>query len=251
MAAGLISEDDTQKAIARLRPVLSVEFCRQFFGRDTLDRLERIVGQQISHHFLLDLIVRRQGPQLLAERPRRIGPRKTSVRRKLLEALSDGALATLHEQILDTSFTSRRATEERLAEFNWHRGTPKAVKFSRAVGLPDAFAGIRTRPPREKSYEISPIGELPALKPYQRGILREVRDRLKSSGRVMVSSFTGTGKTRLGMEYVIDVLLGDEQRPVVLWIAQKRELLDQACDSIEQLWPWRAERVNKFETPGG
>ncbi len=61
----------------------------------------------------------------------------------------------------------------------------------------------------------------------------------------MVSSFTGTGKTRLGMEYVVDLLLADDDGPLVLWVAQKGELLDQACDSIEQLWPWRGQECGE------
>lgn len=107
--------------------------------------------------------------------------------------------------------------------------------MARAFGLPDAYAGKKERPERGKSYEIEPIGSLRPLKSYQRGILGEIRSRLSGSGRLMVSSFTGAGKTRLGMEYVVDLLLRDDQGPVVIWVAQKRELLDQACDSIEQL----------------
>ena len=74
----------------RLRKVPPESHCRQFFGRDRLDRLERIVGiKTIASHFLLDLIVRQQGPQLLAERPRRIGAETTSIRKALLKSLSD------------------------------------------------------------------------------------------------------------------------------------------------------------------
>src|SRR6185369_14323989 len=72
-------------------------------------------------------------------------------------------------------------------------------------------------------------------------ILREVRALLATSSRAMVSSFTGTGKTRIGMELVVDTVLVPDEGQLVLWIAQKGELLDQACDAIEQLWPWRGQ----------
>lgn len=124
---------------------------------------------------------------------------------------------------------------------NWHRGSATALRITRAVGLPDAFSGLRDRAGRANTYEIEPLGSLPPLKSYQRGILREVRLILEERPRAMVSSFTGTGKTRLGMEYVVDQLLSEDERPVVLWVAQKGELLDQACESIEQLWPWRGQ----------
>ena len=40
------------------------------------------------------------------------------------------------------------------------------------------------------------------------------------------------------MEFVIEVLQASDDAPAVLWVAQKAELLEQACDSIDQLWPW-------------
>ncbi len=180
-------------------------------------------------------MVHQEGAQLLAARPRRIGSRTTSVRRQLLEALSEPELRALHQKVLGLAFSNRTGAERALADFNWHRGSANALRMARAFGLPDAYAGKKERPERGKSYEIEPIGSLRPLKSYQRGILGEIRSRLSGSGRLMVSSFTGTGKTRLGMEYVVDLLLRDDQGPVVIWVAQKRELLDQACDSIEQL----------------
>jgi len=245
VAAGLISEEDIQRAVVRLRKVLPDSFCRQYFGRDRLQRLERIVGGSIDTHFLIVLIVIQQGPQLLAERPRRIGNAVTSIRRALLESLPEEALAAFYERLRGRALSSRKAAERDLAQFNWHRGSANALRMTRALGLPDAFAGLRTKRERQPSYEIEPIGSLPPLKPFQRGILREVRGLLESKNRAMVSCFTGTGKTRMGMEYAVDLLLADEEGPLVLWVAQKGELLDQACDAIEQLWPWRGQECGE------
>jgi DNA repair protein RadD len=242
MAAGLISEDDIQQAVDRLRKVLPETFPRAYFGKERMLRLERIVGSKLAGHFLLDLLVRQQGPSLLSERPRRIGASETSVRRVLLEALPEEELQRLFERIRGRPpLAARRSMEKDLAELNWHRGSATALRVTRALGLPDAFAGLRDRNGRANTYEIEPLGALPPLKSYQRGILREVRLILEEQPRAMVSSFTGTGKTRLGMEYVVDQLLSEDERPVVLWVAQKGELLDQACDAIEQLWPWRGQ----------
>lgn len=246
MAAGLISEDDIQRASAVLRKVLTETFCRQYFGRDRLARLERVVGGKISRHFLVDVIVRQQGPQLLAERPRRIGSQTTSIRKALLESLPEGDLGRLYERLRGKAApANRQAAERDLSEFNWHRGSSSALRFTRGFGLPDAFAGLREKRDRAPVYEIEPIGALKPLMPYQRGILREVRSLLAKRRRAMVSSFTGTGKTRLGMEYVVDMLLADSEGPLVLWVAQKGELLDQACDAVEQLWPWRGQECGE------
>jgi len=243
---GLISEVDIQRACERLRTVLPESFPRQYFGRERMDRLERIVGTKLTTHFLLDLLVRQQGPSLLAERPRRIGAQQTSVRRLLLESLDEESLRGLFERVRGREAPANRRTIERdLAELNWHRGSMTALRVTRALGLPDAFAGVKERNGRTSVYEIEPIGALPPLKAFQRGILREVRLLLEQRTRVMVSSFTGTGKTRIGMEYVVDQLLAEEQQPLVIWVAQKGELLEQACDAIEQLWPWRGQELGE------
>lgn len=242
MTVGLISEADIQRATDHLRKVLPESFPRLYFGKERMLRLERIVGTKLAPHFLLDLMVRQQGPSLLAERPRRIGTHETSVRRALLEALTEEELRKLYERVRGREAPAyRKGIERDLAELNWHRGTATALRMTRALGLPDAFAGVRDRGGRATAYEIEPIGSLPPLKSYQRGILREVRNLLEERPRAMVSSFTGTGKTRLGMEYVVDQLLSEEEQPVVLWVAQKGELLEQACEAIEQLWPWRGQ----------
>lgn len=246
MTQGLISETDIQRAADRLREVMPDRMCRQFFARDRLLRLERMVGFQLAPEFLLDLIVRQQGPSLLADRPRRFGTQTTSIRRLLLQSLGNDEIRALYARVRkQPPPPQRRAIEKDLAELKWHRGSPNALAITRTLGLPDAFAGLRTRRERTTSYEIEPIGSLPPLKPFQRGILREIRCRLESGSRAMVSSFTGTGKTRIGMEYVVDTLLESDMSPLVLWIAQKGELLDQACDAIEQLWPWRGQECGE------
>lgn len=243
MAQGLISESDVQRAADRLREVMPEKVCRQFFDRGRLARLERMAGGPIASEFLLDLIVRHEGASLLAARPRRFGTQVTSVRRLLLQSLGEADLRALFERVRKRPApAARRAIEKDLSEMKWTRGSSSALSISRALGLPDAFAGMRARRERASAYEIEPIGSLPPLKPFQRGILREVRALLEARSRAMVSSFTGTGKTRIGMEYVVDTLLmSEDDGTLVVWVAQKGELLDQACDAIEQLWPWRGQ----------
>lgn len=231
MAQGLISENDIQRAIDRLGDVVPETICRQFFTRERLLRLERMVDQRIAHPFLIDLIVRQQGPSLLAERQRRFGNKNTSIRRLLLQSLDEDDLRALFERVRRKPPPASRSTIERdLADFKWHRGSSSALAITRAVGLPDAFAGMRAKRERANDYEIDTIGELKPLKAFQRGVLREVRTILDRSARAMVSSFTGTGKTRIGMEYVVDTITTSVEPALVLWVAQKGELLDQACE---------------------
>ena len=234
-----ISERDIQTAKDILRPLLSVQFRKAFFGSERLERLTRVLRQEIDSELLLDLIVRNEGAQLLASRPRRVGQKESSIRRRLLEELPEDKLRALNERLRGENQPVLRGTIERdLAEWRWHRGAPKSLILTRALGLPDAFAGIRERGARDAQYPIEPIADLPKLKAFQRGILKEIRSVFEKRPRIMVSCFTGTGKTRIGMEYAVEMLQGGEDGSTVVWIAQKEELLDQACDSIDELWPW-------------
>lgn len=241
-----VSRDDLEEAFESLDPVLSTRFRREFFGRSRLDKLERILGRPIPPGELLRLILREEGANLLARRRRRIGRGTTSVRHKLLDVLSEEGARRLFAALEPNKGApaQRGAIVNRLADYNWHRGRRGARLITRALGLPDSFAGVREQGKRDSSYEILPFPQLPLLKPFQKGILRELDQCLQERRRAMVSSFTGTGKTRMGMEYAIDGLASSDGEGV-LWIAQKRELLDQACDSIEQLWPWKTQSLGE------
>ena len=133
----------------------------------------------------------------------------------------------------------RKKVVKDLAAFAWHRGKSKAVRLTRALSIPDAFAGVAERG-RPQMFDVGPQVKVSSLKPFQVGIVRAVQARLAGTGRVMASSYTGTGKTRMGLEFVISRLLESESGGLIVWVAQKRELLDQAADAMEELWPWKA-----------
>ncbi len=248
-----VSEQDIQEAICVLAPVLAPTIRRDFYQKKTLDRLQRVLSRPLRPEDLLECLVRSHGSGLLAARNKKGAAKRTQsvVRKRLLENLDDDALQKLYSDVRkDTKKTlSRNTIIKNLASFNWHRGSSSAFAFVDAFRLPRSFAGTPDdHAYKERFFDVPSRVDVPPLKPFQRGMLNEVRQRLQHSGRIMVSSFTGTGKTRVGMECVARHLSdrdGEDAPPVALWVAQKHELIDQACGAIEELWPW----INVSGTP--
>jgi len=241
-----ISAQDELLAVARLESVLTPHFRRTFVGGPLLRKLETMHGRQLDPQELLKLIVHQQGAGLLAEPMRKFGSTETSIRKKLLESLRPEELQELFKSLRPNDDVPGRLgfLINKIARHKWHRGRSGARLITRALGMPEAYAGVAALAKREAQYEIEPLGQVPPLKPFQKGVLHALEDCLVDGAAAMVSSFTGTGKTRMGMEHCIDLLeRGDGAG--VLWIAQKTELLDQACDSIEQLWPVRAQSAGE------
>jgi DNA repair protein RadD len=242
-----ISEADIEAGVQRLTPVLSTKFCHDFLGGEHWQKLEKIVRRRLSPVELVRLIVRKEGPALLSRRVERIGKGRTSVREKLLESLPEEAVRRLYVELRHSDPPAQlgRVVSD-LATFKWQRGSSSALRITRTLGLPESFAGVQERGRRERLFEVEPHSHVSPLLPFQAGVLSKLDECLGVNGRAMVSSFTGTGKTRMGMEHVISRLLDNGEEPaLVIWVAQKAELLDQASDTIEELWPWRADKTGQ------
>lgn len=228
-----------EEAYKQFKDTLSAEFIEAWFGREKVDDMRRAMKLKEAPptDSLLKAILVNSGANLLALRPIFLLGKKRSIRSELLEALPHAKLNMLFGEVWPgENYPGHEAAVAKLSALSWRRGGRSAAAIVRALGLDPFFAG-KMGERREASYAIDAFGHLPPLKPFQLGLIQAIRTTLTESSRVMVSSFTGTGKTRVGMEYVAEVLQG--QNPgLVVWIAQKNELIDQACDSMEQLWPW-------------
>lgn len=242
----LIQEADLQKAIEILKPVLSTRFLRAILKKSHLEKLEGMLQTTLGHQELLEILVRQHGPMLLASPRRKIGSTETSIRFKLLETLSEETLRSLFKDLRskDKEPATKGRVAAKLADLRWYRGSSTAFKMARALEMPDAFAGTRAVGSRQSTYQVSALDPVQPLKDYQQGIIKELRACLRKQERVMVSAFTGTGKTRMAMEFAMDRLI-QEGEGCVCWIAQKAELLDQACDAIEYMWPWKAQELGE------
>jgi len=77
---------------------------------------------------------------------------------------------------------------------------------------------------------------------YQRNVLYGVESYLQSEdNRVFLHMPTGSGKTRITMSKVCDVVKNSDPG-LVLWLAEGQELLDQAAEEFESAWEHLGDR---------
>ncbi|MGY1669436.1 DEAD/DEAH box helicase [Geodermatophilus sp. SYSU D00710] len=116
-------------------------------------------------------------------------------------------------------------------------GGAVASTFTKELGLPAEFAGTQEdrRPASETIH--GPV-RLPKLHDYQAESIRRVRRLLRGEGpsRGLVALPTGSGKTRVAVEAVIDHLREEAPTALVVWIAQSYELCEQAVETWSYVW---------------
>ena len=119
-------------------------------------------------------------------------------------------------------------------------GTQRAVEFVRSLGFGEEWAGDRkTR--RDPYIEVEGPYSLPELHDYQRKVVRNVRSLIHSNGAVgerrgMISMPTGSGKTRVAVQAVVEAIREDGFQGGILWVADRDELCEQAVEAWRQVW---------------
>ncbi|WP_082673894.1 DEAD/DEAH box helicase [Thiohalocapsa sp. ML1] len=118
-------------------------------------------------------------------------------------------------------------------------GTDDARAFVLALGFPESFAQSRSGRLDAELLVSGPL-TLRGLHPYQTDVFRSLKGMLESGDgrrRAVVSLPTGGGKTRVAVQAAVELILKPAgARRVVLWIAQTKELCEQAVQSFRQVW---------------
>ena len=150
--------------------------------------------------------------------------------------VAEAAIAVYHVGALH----EYRDSLQRLDPPEQWAGSPRAITFVQELGFDVEWAGRRSpkRPPHE---EVSGPHRLPSLHGYQRTAVANVRALLgaRSAGgenRGLLSLPTGSGKTRVAVEAIIDAIREDGFAGTVLWIADRDELCEQAVESWRHAW---------------
>lgn len=150
--------------------------------------------------------------------------------------VAEAAIATFHTGAL-------RAYKEDIEHLNPPRrwaGGARAVEFVTDLGFAPEWAGSPQlkRPPFE---DVRGPYKLPNLHGYQeravantRRLIRAVRTDEENRG--LLSLPTGSGKTRVAVEAIIDAIREGDLTGTVLWIADRDELCEQAVEAWEQAW---------------
>ena len=151
--------------------------------------------------------------------------------------VADAAIATYHTDAL-------KQYKSALAPLNppshW-AGSARAVDFVRSLGFSTEWAGERGRN-RDPFVEVEGPYSLPELHDYQRAIAENIRTVLRSEHgdsaerRGMISMPTGSGKTRVAVQAIVEAMRDDGFRGGVLWVADRDELCEQAVEAWRQVW---------------
>ena len=173
----------------------------------------------------------------------------------LRNGLSNSLLAVLEED--DAELTGIEIAEATIAtyhtdalkQYKWAldhlgppsrwAGSPKAVEFVTSLGFSPEWAGERNRK-RDPFLEVEGPYSLPDLHDYQRSIADNVRSLLRgecgAERRGMISMPTGSGKTRVAVQAIVEAMREDGFRGGVLWVADRDELCEQAVEAWRQVW---------------
>lgn len=176
---------------------------------------------------------------------------------KLLEGLPDGLVAILEEK--SESSDAKELARAAIATYhtfalrhyrtalddnglappkNW-AGSKRAINFVNSIGFKDEWAGKR-KERKESSFEVVGHQKLPPLHDFQEAIAKKVQAMLLESERnqgrrALISLPTGSGKTRVAVEAVINAINANF-KGAVLWVADRDELCEQAVVAWTQVW---------------
>ena len=116
-------------------------------------------------------------------------------------------------------------------------GSPSASKFVQLLGFANAFAGTPGSE-RPAFQDVEGPVVLGPLHDFQKLIVERILEMLNSEmpGRGMLSLPTGSGKTRVAVEAVIQSLVAGTTKPPILWIADRDELCEQAMVTWREIW---------------
>ena len=165
---------------------------------------------------------------------------------EILEADNDSPLAGVQvAQAAIATFHTGALREYRdallhLAPPKKWAGTPAAVAFVQSLGFGEEWAMERNAR-RDPYIEVEGPHSLPPLHDYQRKIVNTVRRLIRSDGmlqdrRGMISLPTGSGKTRVAVQAIVEALREDEFAGGILWVADRDELCEQAVEAWRQVW---------------
>lgn len=116
-------------------------------------------------------------------------------------------------------------------------GSARALEFVRELGFPDAYGGARDAK-RASWLDVRGPVRMKPLHEFQEVIATRIADFLHrhSARRGLVSLPTGAGKTRVVAESLVRAFLDGSLSETVLWIADRRELCEQAEQTWEEVW---------------
>ena len=161
--------------------------------------------------------------------------------------IAEAAIATHHTDALRQF---RHALDKLKPPHQW-AGSARAVDFVQSLGFSEEWAGERgeKRPPVEI---VDGPWELPDLHDYQSTVVSNLRRLLRGRNprqdgrRGLISMPTGSGKTRVAVQAIVEAIRDDDLDGGVLWIADRDELCEQAVEAWRQVWASIGSRATRL-----
>ncbi len=149
--------------------------------------------------------------------------------------MAEAAIATWHTDALRQY---RRELHHLGPPVQW-AGSRRALDFVRSLGFGPDWAGERKKK-RDPFVEIAGPHLLPRLHDYQQtvaeGVRKLLRGELEGERRAMISLPTGSGKTRVAVQAIVESMRDDGFRGGILWVADRDELCEQAVEAWRSVW---------------
>ena len=150
--------------------------------------------------------------------------------------IARAAIATYHTHAL----REYRDCLEHLDPPKQWAGGLKTKEFVLSLGFSEEWAGEPSAR-RDPYIEVDGPRTLPDLHDYQRRVVDNVRSLIQSNGvlgqnRGMVSMPTGSGKTRVAVQSIVEAIRDGDYKGGVLWVADRDELCEQAVEAWREVW---------------
>ncbi|MYC62196.1 MAG: DEAD/DEAH box helicase [Caldilineaceae bacterium SB0661_bin_34] len=157
--------------------------------------------------------------------------------------LARAAMAKFHTGALE----AYKDDFQRLHPPRMWAGSERAVRFVQSLGFDEEWAGHRNTK-RDPFLEVTGPRTLPPLHEYQRTAVQRVRNLVASNGagphRGMLSMPTGSGKTRVAVQAIVESMRDGELHGGILWVADRDELCEQAVEAWQAVWASEGEQAS-------
>lgn len=137
---------------------------------------------------------------------------------------------------------------EDVLDYHLEGQTATSPKFLLALceimNLPDVCGQRLPKTSERKTEDVEPVGNLNPLYDFQRDVSRKIDEMLTiysdKTSRGIVALPTGSGKTRVVVESIIDWINngkpGQENKKFIVWIVDRKELCQQAYDTFKTIF---------------
>ena len=149
--------------------------------------------------------------------------------------------------LLSADETDRAAQISVVASRAWHPGSAWARTFCTAFQLPIRFSGQSDDVSIAPIERVNPFVPLGVLHAFQVDIGTQIRRALEQSrtARALIALPTGSGKTRLMVETMLELPAVESGDRKLVWVAQHNELCEQAVRCFTQVWSSKARPRNR------